>query len=354
MNRKRPTMKDVALRAGVSQPTVSYVINGTASVTDEVRNKVFRAIDELGYTRNMYARALRTQCTDIIGILIPDIRNLYFASLVGQLERDFAGRYTVFVGSTNYNGDEEAKILHQMISYDVRAIILTYQLMSSACWDLLRQSEQQVIAMECGDYAAGFVSINVDNRYGGYLATRHLLDHGRKHIAYVVQNVKSDTLLDRQRGYLQAMEEAGLPPYVFPTEVAGNFWQEGLTLGVRIIENGFDGVVTSSDILAVGILRKLLASRIRVPKDVAVVGYDDIALAELFVPPLTTIRQPMIEMCSNAVESVCSNKRVGEINLRPALVVRATTLPDAEAPECGLEPSKRRNGEFSAKAAQSE
>ena len=325
MNRKRPTMKDVALRAGVSQPTVSYVINGTASVTKEVQEKVNNAIKELGYTPNMYARVLRTQCTNIIGILIPDISNPYFASMVGQIEKCFAGCYTVFVGSTRYDGNEEAKILHQMVSYNVEAIILTYQLMNGLCWDILKQSKIHVVAMECGEEASDFYAINVDSKYGAYIGTRHLLDNGRSKIAYVGQNVQSDTLLDRKKGYCSAMDEAGLPQNVYTTTVTGNFWHEGLILGEKIIEKGYDSVVASSDILAVGVIRKLLASGIRVPEDVSVVGYDDIPLAELFMPPLTTIRQPMLEMCRRTVDSINNNVRVGEVCILPELVVRGST-----------------------------
>lgn len=325
---RKPTMKDVAIRAGVTQPTVSYVINGTANISDEVRKKVFAAIEELGYKPNVYARILRTSHTNIIGIIIPDISNQYYASIVGILEKDLSEHQkTVLIGSTDYSPVEEEKIIRQILSYNIDGIIIAYQLMNDGCWETLRKSGCRIVSIEGGHFGRDFYAINIDNHLGGYTATHHLLEKERKNIIYVGQNVMSDILQERTNGYIDAMREANLPHTVLTTVGSGNMWQEGAKIGEKLKYLHCDGIVASSDILAVGIIREFLTEGIRVPEDIAVVGYDDIPLSELFVPSLTTVRQPMRKACTLAVEGIMNEDapQTACVTIQPCLIVRDST-----------------------------
>ena len=135
MRKGRPTMKDVAALAGVTQPTVSYVINGTATISEEVKEKVNRAIKELNYEPNYTARALKTNRSEIIGILIPDISNEYYSRMVSLISTMLRKRgYTTMVSSTNYEKDTEMDSLRKMLTYNVDGMIVAYCLLyTSRC-----------------------------------------------------------------------------------------------------------------------------------------------------------------------------------------------------------------------------
>jgi len=309
MSKDKPTMKDVAKLAGVSQPTVSYVINGSASISSEVKNRVNEAIKELNYKPNYYAKALKTNSSEIVGIIIPDILNQYYARLLQLLEEELHTKnYQVIIYSTAYNGRIEETSVRQLLSYNVHAIIALYQFTNKKCWDLLKAFNKPVVAIEGGSYCSeiGIPCINVDSHLGGYMATRHLLGMGKKRIAYIHQNSDIETLQERCDGYIEAMKAAGLyqPTDIFVTKNPNDKWNEGKILGKKLALHPYDGIIASSDLIAVGIIKELQRYGKLVPDQVAVIGYDDVPIAELFIPALTTIAQPLEEICAVAMEII--------------------------------------------------
>ena len=311
MSKDNPTMKDVARLAGVSQPTVSYVINGSASISKEVRERVNEAIRQLNYKPNYYAKALKTNSSEIVGIIIPDIINQYYARLLQLLEEDLhAKNYQVIIYSTSYNGKIEETSVRQLLAYNVHAIIALYQFTNKKCWDLLKAFSKPVVAIEGGSYCAslGIPCINADSRLGGYMATRHLLGMGRKRIAYIHQNSDIEALQERCEGYMEAMKAAGLfqPTDIFVTKNPNDKWNEGKMLGKKLALHPYDGIIACSDLIAVGIIKELQRAGKQVPDQVAVIGYDDVPIAELFIPALTTIAQPLEEICAIAIEIIFS------------------------------------------------
>lgn len=330
MSTKRATMKDVAELAGVTQPTVSYVINGTANISAEVKERVERAIQELNYKPNYSAIALKTNKTGMIGIIIPDIINEYYAKMVDIAEKLLTEqKYTVLINSTNYSQELEEKCVRQQINYNVEGIIVMYQLISEKSRELLRQSGKKVVMLEGGNGCQGIPCINTDNYYGGYTAAEYLLRQGRRDIVYVEQNASLEALKDRKQGYIDAMKKAGVyrEELICYTEGPGEKWKEGLVLGERLLPMQIDGIIVSSDVVAVGIIKTLLMGGKKIPDQISVVGYDDVPLAQVFIPALTTIAQPVKEMCSLAVAGVTgADEKCGEkeVLLRPRLVIRET------------------------------
>lgn len=331
MNKKKPTMRDVANLAGVTQPTVSYVINGTANISKEVKVKVCKAIKELNYHPNYYARVLKTNKTNIVGIVIPDITNEYYSKIVQIIDNKLsADDYTVIISSTNYDSQNEFKSIHELINYNAEFILVTYQLNNTLCWNILKESKKKVVVLEGGKHCGGLPCINTDNFYGGYTATKFLLDIGKKRISYVSQKSNIEALLERCKGYIQAMKEQNLydKNLIFLTKCPKDKWNEGKELGKKLLKEDIDGVVVSSDIIAVGIIKTLITNNIDIPKDIAIVGYDDIPLAELFLPSLSTISQPIESMCLMAIDWIQkdSNELLGKnIVLKPKLIVRETS-----------------------------
>lgn len=324
MSYEKPTMKDVARLAGVSQPTVSYVINGSASISAEVKARVNDAIRKLNYKPNYYAKALKTNNSDIVGIIIPDILNQYYARLLQLLEEDLHNKnYQVIIYSTSYNGRIEETSVRQLLSYNVHAIIALYQFTNKKCWDLLKGFNKPVVAIEGGSYCAslGISCINVDSHLGGYMATRHLLAQGRKRIAYVHQNSDIEVLKERCDGYIEAMKAAGIyqPTDIFTTKNPNDKWNEGKMLGKKLALHPYDGIIACSDLIAVGIIKELQRCGKHVPEEVAVIGYDDVPIAELFIPSLTTVAQPLEEICAFAMEIIFNSENKDENSPAPTL-----------------------------------
>ena len=219
--------------------------------------------------------------------------------------------YTTMVSSTNYEKDTEMDSLRKMLTYNVDGMIVAYQLLNEECWKVLKDAGCNGVVLEGGSAAKGF-----------------LQKQGRKYIAYVGQHTELEAIRDRFQGYQKAMEEEGMydPKLVCDTEGPGDKWQEGIHLGKKLLRFGADGILVSSDIVAAGILKTFLNAGKKVPEEVAVIGYDDVPLAEVFVPALSTVAQPIQEMCQFAVERVLDKRseRKTEV-LKPKLILRETT-----------------------------
>lgn len=330
MKKKQPTMKDVARLAGVTQPTVSYVINGTAAISDEVKERVNKAIEELHYKPNYNAVALKTKKSHVIGIIVPDIANSYYSQMVSLMEKKLTKQgYTVLINSTGYKGKVETQVVKRLLAHNVEAFIVAYQFTNSECWAILGDSEKKVIAVEAGKDGAIFPEIEADNYTGAYTATKYLIEKGRKKIAYIGQNVNMDALRLREEGYIKALEEGTQrEPIIYRTDRPGEKWQEGIAIGRKLIGLHIDGLLVSSDEIAVGILKTLLSSGVNIPEDISVIGYDDIPIAKLFIPELTSVAQPIEEICEYAVNMLfkaVAGENVESVLLEQKLVVRGTT-----------------------------
>lgn len=330
MSKKRATMNDVAKLAGVTQATVSYVINNSANVSDEVKARVYDAIKKLDYRPNYIARALKTSNSDIIGIILPDIVNQYYSRMVEHLESLVieSGHHTM-VYTTSYNPDYEKDIIMRLLSYDVQAIIVLYQLSDAANWEILKLSGKPIIALEGGSYCSqiGIPNMHTDSFYGGYTATMHLLDTGAKRIAFIHQTAVNESLHDRFLGYSQAMKDAGLyhAEDIYYIENTANRYREYEKVGSLLADKPYDGIVATSDLIAVGLIRQLKIHGKNVPEDVRIVGYDNVPFADLCIPSLTTISQPIEEICEGIIGLLFSpdgEKPSVDMKFKPELVIR--------------------------------
>lgn len=332
MGKRQPTMKDVAKLAGVTQPTVSYVINGTANISEEVKERVYRAIEELHYEPNYNAVALKTKRSRVVGVILPDIANSYYAVMASILEKRLTKEgYTVLINSTGYKRHVEMLIVKQLLSHNAEAFIVAYQFSDPECWKILKESGKEVVVIEAGKAGEIFPAIETDNFYGAYKATEYLLKEGRRKIAYIGQNSDIEALWHREIGYTEAIKKSQIQtePLIYRTSGPDEKWLEGVEIGKKLAGMNIDGVIVSSDEIAVGILKTLLSVGVRIPEDLSIIGYDDIPIAKLFIPELTTIAQPLHEICENAVEMLLKSirgEKVVSVVLKPKLIIRKTTI----------------------------
>ncbi|MEA5455155.1 LacI family DNA-binding transcriptional regulator [Sinomonas sp. JGH33] len=334
MNR-RVTVRDVAAEAGVSQATASRVLAGNESVDPALARKVQEATRKLGYTANVMARALRTQHTGTIGVVVPSISNPYFISVVEALEGVLAETQRSLIlcdarDSPAIEADRIALLLGRMVD---GLIVIPVSATDSA--EALRSASGQRPVLQFDRYvaSAGTDFIGTDNRDGLRQMIEHVRALGCESFAYVGSRATTSTAVER----LEAFRALASTPHLSEHwELLGEYnvdW--GLEAGRRLLDSGAlpDAIICSADLIAVGVLTVLKDAGVRVPDDVKVVSYDDSMMGRITSPTLTSVRQPVEEMAREAIRLLDGGP--GQSSARkciftPQLIVRESTGAEPE------------------------
>ncbi len=301
--RRRPTQADVARAAGVSQTAVSYILNDkpSSTISDATRRRVLEVIDELGYVPDLTARSLRSRRTMTIGAIIPDITNPFFTEVVrGVQDVARTSAYDVITSNT----DGEHALEHNAVSAARRGrvdglITATYQLTPDFLRPTLAQGTPLVVVGEPADLPlpddALFDRVYVPGDEGARAVTAHLVARGHRRIAALAGTRHLANGEARVAGYRRALDEAGIP--IAEDLVAWGDWSEssGYALMTTLLErepgSRPTAVFAGNDLMAVGAMLACKAAGLRIPEDMAIAGYDNVALAHLVMPPLTTLDQ---------------------------------------------------------------
>lgn len=315
MSARRPTSFDIAALAGVSQPTVSRALSGNPSVSAETRERVLDAARQLHYTVDKNASGLRKRQSRTIALLFfedptPDdtLINPFYLSMVGSLTRACASRgYDLLISMQQLSGDWHVDYEDSRKADGI--LLLGYGDYLTARPRLEQLVDQGTHFVRWGAAKAGQVGTTVgsDNEQGGYLAGKHLIDRGRKSIAFL-GTVTEDCpeFVERWTGYQRALAEAGLVQDgrlrldASPTEEAGR------AAALKLLEQGapFDGIFATSDLVAIGAMRALHEAGIKVPEEVSIVGFDDLAAARMAEPAITTVAQDTRLAAEKLVETL--------------------------------------------------
>jgi LacI family transcriptional regulator len=328
-------IKDVARESGVSPGTVSNVLNHPERVAEGTRLRVEDAVRRLGFVRNESARHLRVGSSHTLGLLLLDAWNPFFTELARGVEDwTFDRGWAVLISNSARQIEREAIYLDLFVERRVEGIIvvpngdLTERLI-----DVRRRSIPCVMADQL-DSGEGSMSVSLDDVHGGELAVAHLLGLGHRHIAFVGNPSRVTQVRDRLLGATNAIAAASLPVRLGMLEPADLTIRSGRDIGQHLVglskSDRPSALFASSDLLAIGILQVLLRHEVRVPDDIAIVGYDDIEFAGQVVVPLTSVRQPAYEMGRTAAE-LLTDQLSGtppprrHIVFEPELVVREST-----------------------------
>ncbi|MEH0109157.1 LacI family DNA-binding transcriptional regulator [Tersicoccus sp. MR15.9] len=329
------SVRDVAARAGVSVGTVSNVLNSPGKVAAATAERVLAAIDDLGFVRNDAARQLRVGRSSSIGLVVLDVRNPFFTDVArGVEERAAAEGLSVLLANSDERGDREAAHLALFEEQRVRGILISPVEEVLPQLQGLRNRGIPSVFVDRLASTPGWSSVSVDDVRGGRDAAEHLLARGRRRLLFVGGPLDLRQVQDRLEGARAAVaqvEEARLD--VLP--VAGLTMAQGVAAGRRILALGADlhtrsdAVVAGNDLIALGVLQGVaINGGIRVPEDLAIVGYDDIDFAAAAAVPITSIRQPRERMGALALELLLEQldgKESRQIVLQPELVVRASS-----------------------------
>lgn len=297
------TLEEVAQLAGVSRATVSRVVNGNPSVSDDVRRTVERAVDQLGYVPNRAARSLVTRRSDSVALIITEpatrlFGDPFFPRLLRGVTTELSARDIQLVLLMPESRPEEDRAERYLAAGHVDGVLLVSLHGDDPLPGRLAARGVPVVVGGRPPRHAPVSYVDVDNRQGASLAVQHLVARGCQTIATIAGPQDMSAGVDRLVGYRDALGDAGLlnDPHL---EAVADFMQEGGEAAMRLLlerRPDLDAVFIASDLMAAGALHALRAAGRRIPDDVAVVGYDDSPIAAMTDPPLTSVRQPIEEM----------------------------------------------------------
>ncbi|CCU80633.1 Sucrose operon repressor ScrR, LacI family [Halanaerobium saccharolyticum subsp. saccharolyticum DSM 6643] len=295
------TQKDVAEKAGVTVTTVSRVINDRGYISEKTRNKVYQVMDELNYRPNAVARSLAKKKSNILGVILPVVHHPFFSSLLSYLEEyAYQNDYKVMLCNSQMNAKKEKEYINMLRAQQVDGIFL-----ASHTLDIAAEIKVDLPILSFDRKIEGLPYICSDNDQGGKLAAEHLLEQGAKKLAYIGGSLKLN-LLSNQRYYAfkERAAEAGLTVKNFQCQLDSFNRDQYQQLAVNVFKKNkaIDGIFASSDLIAAAVIKVAQKSMINVPENLKVIGYDDIELAQLYSPEITTIRQSAENIAQKSVQ----------------------------------------------------
>jgi LacI family repressor for deo operon, udp, cdd, tsx, nupC, and nupG len=327
------TIQDVAKEAGVSVATVSRVINGSSKVSPKARKAVLDAIRQLNYQPNLLGRNLRLMQTKMVLVLLPTISNPFYSMIVKGME-DVAHKngYNVMLCNTNSDVSREKVYLELMKNRLADGVIFLASEMSE---EELSQIAMRFPVVQCCEYKeeARASHVSIDNKAAAYMAVKHLIKQGHRKIGLISCENSFISTKQREEGYKIALEEEGILVDLSLIKHGDYGFRSGIrAMNQFFIENNVPtAVFCISDSMAIGAIKSIWAKGLKVPKDIAVMGFDDINFASMYSPGLTTIAQPQYDLGCVSMELLL--KVIGgeiiepqTIYLEHELIIRESTL----------------------------
>lgn len=303
----RATLQDVADVTGVTLATASRALNGAYGVHPDTRKRVFDAAAQLDYRVNRFARGLVTGRSNAIGLIISDIRNSYFADMArGAEDAAYTAGMDVLLCNSDVDSGKQMHYINSLIEKRVDGIIMnSVATLSTEEQVYIAASGIPVVLLNRAADNSLFSTVCADNERGGRLMAECLLKHGHRIIVHFTGPRNNSNLAIRTKGFLEGLRKAGKV-------------EASVTHGLHTMEGGYQmakssllrslgkvtAISTANDTVAFGVIKAALEMGIRIPEDISLIGFDDVELAALVHPPLTTIRQPKYEMGAAALEMV--------------------------------------------------
>ncbi len=324
------TLKDVAKVAGVSYATVSRAISGSPEISEDTRRRILKLCKEMGYTPNAVARSMVKRRTDILGLIVPSLNNPFMSELTGHLEIYARTRgYNLMVCNSSYDHDLEKEVFSLLVSRQVDGIIMipvgheSYESLST----LTNQVPTVFISENMQNYPENYVS--VDNTRGMQIATEYLYSLGHRQILYFGARPDSKTHQLRLEGYLSTCERLGLTPHVLRSSYSRSSREVGYLMAGEYFShpNKETAILCAADMLAIGVMQAAFEAGVRIPKDISLMGFDNISFSALPQIDLTTINQPTQQMAISGVDMLLERIKDPEAErtkliLPPSLIVR--------------------------------
>lgn len=299
----KATIHSVAREAGVSIATVSKVINRTGSISEQTRKKVLEAMNKLDYHRDAAAASLRGKRTKVVGLLVPDVSNPFYADIVRSIEdRSRELGFTVMICNTDNEAEKEKMYVSLLISQRIDGLVVASAFRSTGLLEELMGQGIPIVLIASEIPKLSINTVTVDDYKGGYLAASYLLSLGHRKMAIIAENIRSNK--PRMAAFKDAMQEAGLrlpDSYVIQTEARV---QKGYESAKQLfsLQERPTAIFACNDLLAAGVMQAAKEAGVNIPQDLSVVGFDNTVFSTTTSPMLTTVSQPIKEMGAKVVE----------------------------------------------------
>jgi len=332
----RTTIKDVAKEAHISTTAVSLVMNGNyEKVSVKTKERILAAAAKLNYRPSHIAMSMVTKTTRTIGLILPDISNIYFSELAKLIEQEcYKNGYNILYGNTQDMPKRDIEYINLFLDRNVDAIIMV----SSSSIDkhlheiegLIANTETPFIFLDRAMSMSNCTTIVVNQQLGGLMATQSLIDLGHRSIGCISGPKKVYSAVERLSGYKQALRNAGIPvrdDLIYE----GDFHHEsGFQALPYLLGKGVTAIFACNDMMALGVYKQAINYNISIPQDLSLIGYDDIFIADFLIPPLTSVEQPAKELALETINRVMDaiNGKQPEKKLiifEPILKVRGST-----------------------------
>lgn len=326
-------LEDVARRAGVSTATVSRVLNNVGVVREATRVKVLKAAGDLKYYPNIHARALAGGSNRTLGLIVSNLENPFFVDVIHSMEEEARGRgYELLVANTGYDPERLKACVSLMIGRRIGGLALVVSEMDSELLDELAGRESPTAVYDVGAPRGNMVNIRVNYGRAMQRIVEYLHSLGHRRLAFIGHHTSLGPLNDRRQAFLEVMEHFA-PHVEFRTLADSDSFEGGRRAARTLLAGGFapTAIVCVNDFMATGVLRELRAYGMRVPQDVSVTGFDNIALSDVVTPPLTTAHIARDLVGRWMFESITAEQAPAsagrEIMLEAELIIRESTGP---------------------------
>jgi LacI family transcriptional regulator len=326
------SLRDVAKAAKVSVGTVSNVLNRPDVVAPETLARVQATIKELGFVPNGFARHLRSGQSRTLGLIVPDVANPFFTEVARGVEDAASKRdYAVFLCNSDESASKEDRYINVLIQQQVRGVLITPADMKSDRLEVMRERGIAVTLLDREIKGRKQCSVSVDDVHGGQIAIEYLAGLGHKNIAWVCGPESIPQVADRGAGVTKAAKVAGAKIETVRVPLMNAAKGEEAAKKILELDVMPTAIFCANDLLALGVMRALLANKVRIPEQVSVLGYDNIEFAPSAAVPLSSIAQPSYQMGVTAADLLLNECEDGEnhehqqIRFQPQLVERAST-----------------------------
>lgn len=304
--KKKVTMREVAAAAGVTIGTVSHVINGTASISEKTKEEVWRVIREMGYSPNPMAQYMRSKKSRILGLFVPDLTNIFFAKTASVFANlAYENGYTVLILENAYSEEKEKQNVQILVRNRADAAVVLCGFLNHSHEKELLEKKIQIVYADCESDCKEIPSISFENRTVMNQIADYAKERGYSSIGYFSEPLALDNLSTRFASYCEALEKNGIPyrkEHIFLSEKLskdhlknGYIYMKEILMSHKIEELP-KLWLTSSDLSAIGAIRALKEAGLRIPEDMAVIGWDDLEISESIFPSLTTVHQDQTEL----------------------------------------------------------
>jgi len=333
---RRVTLRDVAREAGVSVNTVSRALNGKPDVSPETRARVLKVAKRLGYRPDRLARGLRSNKTGTIGVIVTDIANPFFGALVkGVEEAARKSNYSIILQDTDEDYEREEEAIQVMLAERVDGLLITPVQTGTETIERLKESGLPFVLL--GRYFDDLETdyVVTDDVKGGFLATEHLIKLGHRRIAMINGSLHISSARERFQGYRKALNHYGVELDESLISAGAITMEDGYRISKSFLaqRDRPTAIFAYSDFVAFGVMKAVREAGLKIPEDVAVIGYDDVRFSSCLEVPLTTVRIPKEKMGAKAMEvligKIMNNERKSKsfrkVKLPVKLIIRSTT-----------------------------